>query len=196
VSHRVTELHCIMPIENIPSVIRHGILSHEQASRLEHDDISLSDVQDKRDRKTVPSRLKLHQYANLYFCARNPMMYKRRNHKGNLCVLRISKEVLKLQNVVLAVQNAASKYVSFYKSPQGLHSINFDMVFADNWKHPEDQIAEWRHSSAKCAEVLVPHCVEFCYIIGAYVANETAKVNLENTGFDKSITINAEMFFA
>ena len=194
-SHRVTELQCIMPIDNIPSIMQNGILSHEQASKLDHNDISLSDVQDKRNLKTVPSGLRLHQYANLYFCARNPMMYKRRNHRDNLCVLRISKEVLKLQNVVLADQNAASKYVSFYKSPQGLHSINFDMVFADNWKHPEDQIAEWRHSSAKCAEVLVPHCVEVEYIDGAYVANEKAKTNLENTGFNKPITINAHMFF-
>ena len=175
--------------------MRYGILSHEQASRLTHDDISLSDVQDKRNFKIVPGGLKLHQYTNLYFCARNPMMYKRRNHRDNLCVLQICKEVLKLQNVVLTDQNAASKYVSFYKSPQGLHSINFDMVFADKWKHPEDQIAEWRHSSAKCAEVLVPHCVGIEYINGAYVANETARKNLESKGFNNPVTINAHMFF-
>lgn len=50
-SHRVIELHCIIPIKNIPSIMKHGILSHEQASRLDHDDISLSNVQDKRDKK-------------------------------------------------------------------------------------------------------------------------------------------------
>ncbi len=26
---RVTELHCIMPIGNVPSVMQHGLLSHE-----------------------------------------------------------------------------------------------------------------------------------------------------------------------
>ena len=73
--------------------------------------------------------------------------------------------------------------------------IDFDLVFAEYWTHPEDQIAEWRHSSIKCAEVLVPHCVDIGYIEGAYVANDTAKANLENTGFDKPITIKPSTFF-
>ncbi|MBN1972786.1 MAG: DUF4433 domain-containing protein [Sedimentisphaerales bacterium] len=175
--------------------MQYGILSHERASKLVHYDISLSDFQDKRNLKTVPGGLKLHQYANLYFCARNPMMYKRRGHRDNLCVLRISKALLKLRDVVLADQNAASKYVSFYKSPQGLNCIDFAMVFADNWTHPEDKITEWRHKSAKCAEVLVPHCIDIGYIDGAYVANETAEINLKNAKFDKPITINENMFF-
>jgi len=194
-SHRVTELHSIMPINNIPSVMQHGILSHERTSKLPHQDISLSDVQDKRDAKEVPGGLKLHQYANLYFCARNPMMYKRNNRRDNLCVLRISRQILNMANVVLADQNAASDYVSFYKSPQGLHHIAFDLVFAERWTHPEDQIAQWRHSSIKCAEVLVPNCIETGYIESAYVANETAKTNLENVGFDKPIALNSNMFF-
>lgn len=174
-SHRVTELHCIMPIANIPSIMQHGIVSHDRASKLPHEDVSLTEVQDRRDVKTVPGGLRLHQYANLYFCARNPMMSRRRNQKNDLCVLRISKSVLKLPEVVLTDQNAASKYVSFHKSPQGLLHIDFDLVFAVSWKHPDDQIAEWRHSSAKCAEILVPHCVNIMYVEGAYVANETAK---------------------
>lgn len=194
-SHRVTELHCIMPIRNIPSIMKHGILSHEQASKLEHDDISLLDVQGLRDMKIIHDGLRLHQYANLYFCARNPMMYKRRNQRDSLCVLRISKDVLKLSGVVLTDQNAASKYVSFYKSPQGLHHIDFDLVFSDDWTHPEDQISEWRHRSVKCAEVLVPHCVDVRYIDGAYVANTTAEENLKDAGFNKPVTINAHIFF-
>lgn len=31
---RVTEFQCIMPLKNIPSVLQHGILSHERAARL------------------------------------------------------------------------------------------------------------------------------------------------------------------
>ena len=37
---RVTEFQCIMPMENIPSVLAHGILSHEQASKMAHATVS------------------------------------------------------------------------------------------------------------------------------------------------------------
>ena len=68
------------------------------------------------------------------------------------------------------------------------------MVFAEYWTDT-NMFEYWRKKSIKCAEVLVPHCVEAGYIEGAYVANETAKVNLENKGFNKPIAINAHMFF-
>lgn len=83
---RVTEFQCIMPLENIPSVLAHGILSYELAARLPHRSVAMEEVQDKRDVKQVPGGLKLHQYANLYFHARNPMMYKRRGNASGLCV--------------------------------------------------------------------------------------------------------------
>ena len=183
-----------MPIENIPSVMKYGILSHEKATPLLHDDISLSEVQDKRKREKIGNFM-LHQYANLYFCARNPMLYSRLDQKDNLCVLRISKEILKCEGVVISDRNASSyDYVSFYKSPEGLHHIDFDLVFAEYWTDA-DKFEHWRKKSIKCAEVLIPNCVKVCYIEGAYVANETAKRNLENKRFSTPIAINKHMFF-
>ena len=32
---RVKELQCIMPLENIPSILKFGILSHERAAKVE-----------------------------------------------------------------------------------------------------------------------------------------------------------------
>ncbi len=85
---RIKELQCIMPLDNIPSVLEHGILSYERAAKLKHHSVAMPEVQDLRDKKQVPRGLKLHQYANLYFHARNPMLYKRKNE--DICVLRIS----------------------------------------------------------------------------------------------------------
>ena len=67
----------------------------------------MQSVQDLRDKKQVPGGLQLHQYANLYFHARNPMLFKRLNEVDSLCVLRISKEVL-AAGAVITDQNAAS----------------------------------------------------------------------------------------
>lgn len=76
---RVTELHCIMPLANVPSVMAQGILSYERAAKLPHHSVAMQPVQDKRDQKQVPGGLKLHQYANVYFHARNPMLFKRKD---------------------------------------------------------------------------------------------------------------------
>jgi hypothetical protein len=115
---RVTELHCIMPMANIASVMRHGILSYERAAKLAHHSVALQPVQDKRDQKHVPGGMKLHQYANLYFHARNPMLFKRLSEVDSLCVLRVSKEVLGIKGAVISDQNAASDYVRFLDPSQ------------------------------------------------------------------------------
>src|SRR6266436_9104262 len=110
---RVTELQCIMPLENIRSVLKHGILSNERAAKLPHRSVALAEAQDKRDAKQVPGGLKLHQYANLYFHARNPMLYKSKDQAAELCVLRGSLDVRQLECGVISDQNAASDYVRF-----------------------------------------------------------------------------------
>src|SRR5665213_1498991 len=107
-NQKVTEVQCIMPLENIPSVLKVGILSHERASKLQHRSVAMQEVQEKRDLKHVPGGLKLHQYANLYFHARNPMLYKRKSEVESLCVLRVSIDVCNLPNVVLTDRNAPS----------------------------------------------------------------------------------------
>ena len=91
---RITEFQCIMPLENIPSVLKLGILSNERSAKIEHHSVAMEDVQEKRELKHVPGGLKLHQYANLYFHARNPMLYKRKGEINNLCILRISTEIM------------------------------------------------------------------------------------------------------
>ena len=44
----------------------------------QHVSVAMPAVQDRRARKIVPGGRRLHGYANLYICARNPMMFVRR----------------------------------------------------------------------------------------------------------------------
>ncbi|MFW6414278.1 MAG: DUF4433 domain-containing protein [Verrucomicrobiota bacterium] len=193
--HRVTELHSIMPIANIASVMTHGILSHDRVMRLEHADVSMLDVQNLRAGKAVPGGLRLHQYANLYFCARNPMLYKRKEQHDHLCVLRLSTDIFKIDGIVFTDRNASSDYVRFYRVQDGIEGMDFDKIFAEDWRHPDDEFEYYRHRSIKCAEVLVPNCVEPRFITGAYVSGEVGRDALKETGFDLPITVNANMFF-
>lgn len=191
---RVIEFQCIMPMANIPSVLKHGILSNERAAKLKHYSVAMQEMQDKRDTKQVPGGLKLHQYANLYFHARNPMLYKRKDEAGALCVLRVKLGVLKSAGVVITDRNAASDYVRFL-APSQVDLLDFDDIYAADWRHPNNPFAFYAHKSRKCAEVLVPHCVEPGFITGAYVMDKAAAGKLTATGFDLAITVDSDMFF-
>lgn len=193
-SRKITEFHCIMPLGNIPSVLKHGILSHQRAAKLTHDSVAMEEVQDRRDLTQVPGGLKLHQYANLYFHARNPMLYKRKDEAAELCVLQVSTEVRNLDGVVFADCNASSGYVRF-RPPHRWSELNLEAIFARDWRHPDDPIAYLRHKSQKCAEILVPHCVEPQFITGAYVVNDAARARLQELGFLLSVTIEPDLFF-
>lgn len=183
-----------MPIVNIGSVLAHGILSYERAAKLPHHSVAMQPVQDERDQKHVPGGLKLHQYANLYFHARNPMLHKRLPEADVLCVLQVSKQVLTLQGTVITDQNAASKYVRFL-APAQWPLLDFDDIFAVDWRHPGDQIAYWRHKSRKCAEVLIPHRIDPHYLIGAYVADAATSARLLANGCTLPITLAPVLFF-
>src|SRR6266481_4131088 len=130
---RVTELQCIMPLKNTPSVLQRGILSNERAAELPHDSIAMPEVQERRDPKPIPHGLKLHQYANLYFHARNPMMYSRQEQASELCVLRVSLSILQLKGVVIADRNAASNWVRFLR-PSQWQLLDFDRILATDWR--------------------------------------------------------------
>lgn len=191
---RVVELQCIMPMANIASVMMHGILSHERARKLDHHSVALQPVQERRDRKQVPGGLRLHQYANLYFHARNPMLFKRRAEASNLCVLRISTEVLGIEGTVISDQNAASDYVRFLH-PRQWRVLDFDAIFAMDWRHPDDPISYFRHKARKCAEVLVPHQVPTEFLTGAYVVDVAAGARLVGLGFSQPIASDPTLFF-
>src|SRR5579859_4739488 len=119
--NEVRELHFITSIANLDSILRRGILSHDRAARIPHDSCADEGIQDRRRGKRVPNGARLHSYANLYFHARNPMMFTlMRNGHADLVVVRVSETVLDIPDVVLADGNAASDGTRFYPSPEGL----------------------------------------------------------------------------
>ncbi|HSZ69332.1 MAG TPA: DarT ssDNA thymidine ADP-ribosyltransferase family protein [Solirubrobacteraceae bacterium] len=89
----LVELHFIAPIANLESIATVGILSHNRAALVAHDDVSSEVVQDRRSGKVVPDARRfapreLHEYANVYVCGRNPMMYVLRDRHDELVLLR------------------------------------------------------------------------------------------------------------
>jgi hypothetical protein len=154
----------------------------------------MAEIQERRDRKQIPRGKLLHDYVNLYFHARNPMLYKLKDLHAELCILKIDKEVLNLQDVVVTDGNASADYTAFAPSPAGLSKIDYSLVFAEYWTD-RDPIIEKRKKRAKCAEVLVPNKVDVCYIIGVYVSCNEAKSELDEITPNLNVTMNSHLFF-
>ena len=64
-------LHFITPIANVLSILTHGIMSHRRATKLPHQSIAMAEIQDRRQKVVIPNARPLHEYVNLYICARN-----------------------------------------------------------------------------------------------------------------------------
>ena len=136
----LVELHYIAPIVNVESILRLGLLSHWRAESVPHESVAMQEIQDRRSRVTVPGGRPLHHYVNLYICARNPMLYVRKDVHRRLTVLKVSQQVLDLAGVAVADRNASSDYVRFASAPDGLRLVDRELVFAEYWTHPDDPL--------------------------------------------------------
>lgn len=192
------ELHYITKIANVSSICRFGILSHERVQKMKHESVAMADIQERRSKKAVPGGLPLHDYVPLYFSARNPMLFKILRElqvpDRELCILKVSPQVVDLPGVVVSDSNAAGNLPRFAAAPRGLEIVNRDLTFARYWTD-DDPTQYHRKKLAKCAEALVPHKVHPKFILGAYVSCPASLGGLSSLGTDFSREINPPLFF-
>lgn len=174
----VTELHYIVSVDNLRSILRRGIYSYNrmETSGLKHVSVANLEVQARRERKVPGTDRTVHDYANLYFNARNAMMFVVKHGTGveSLAVLGVSPDVLDLDDVVISDTNAAVGFTRFRPYPEGLALVDRGVVFAKYWGH-DDPIETIRHKQKMCAEVLVPELVEAEYIRRIHVSCRATK---------------------
>jgi hypothetical protein len=192
------ELHCIQPIDNVPSILELGILSHERANNVPHESVAMEEIQARRARVTIPGAgRKLHSYANLYINGRNKMMFKLLFGPGHesLCVLRVSTDVFDMDGVIVADRNASTDLVKFAPGPDGLENVIKELVFAQSWNH-DDEMHKRLHGALVCAEVLVPDMVPRDSVLGAYVSCGASRDRLRAlVGDELPITVKPSLFF-
>ncbi len=191
----VEELHYITPIANLPSIVVRGILSHRLIGRLTHQSVAMPEVQAIRASVTVPRGRPLHDYANLYFNARNPMLYKRLDRHRELCVVSVPVDVLTLADVVITDQNAASRYRRWGSFPEGLRMIDSEHLFSEWWSRHDDERERERHTSQMCAEALIPDKVRPEFLVGAYVSCDQASAATQLAAPGLPVSVNRYLFF-
>lgn len=189
-----TGLFNIQAIDNVPSIIKNGLLSNENASKIKHVSIAMKEVQERRDNIIIPNGMALHKYANAYFDFRNPMLYKLKDLNEDICILKFDCSILDIDGAIVSDRNASSNYACFDTPMIGLKEIDFDMVFSNDWTD-DIPYEYYRKKSIKCAEVLVPHCIPYNFVVAACVYSDNAKTRLIKTGFDKTVYVKPELFF-
>lgn len=196
----IKELHYIAHIDNLKLILQQGILCHNRTKKICHISIADSEIQERRSKVVIPPRYKLHDYVNLYFNARNPMMRKivaNHDHK-KLLVLQIDVAVLDEPNIVIADKNASSAYVRFYDVDEGIDKLNKERVYARYWTDP-DFYEGCRKKLEICAEVLVPNSLHPKFITGCYVSCQESldivKILLTGTKIANKVLIDSNLFF-
>jgi len=188
-------MHYITPITNLSSILERGILSHKRAQAIGHLSIADEDVQDLRRGKRVPNGRLLHEYANTYLDARNPMMYKRLSRRGELAVVRIRSDILDIPGTVIADGNAASTGTRFDPSPMGLAVLDEQRVYAEYWTD-SDIWAYYEKKRQRCAEVLVLDLVPPDFLIGCYVCADGVIQACRKAAPSLEVVVNAHVFFS
>lgn len=176
----ISELHYITHCDNVPSILKVGILSHMRAGGYSHVSVANPSVQNRRSGTRLPNGRPLHHYANLYFNARNPMMYVLSRDQGheNLAVIAVASTILELPGVIISDGNAASFGTLFtFPDEAGLGKLDETRVLAQYWTD-SDSYAQTEKKRQRCAEVLVPNYIPPHYLTSIHCSCQKSESTL------------------
>jgi hypothetical protein len=177
----IKSLYYITHIENLPSILSRGILSHQKVEELR---VSYTPIYDKaiisrRKDKATPERDSLWEYANLYFQPRNPMMYRVVNEtdRRNIAVVGINPKVLQASGGFITDGNAANDPTQFFHFNEGLEVIEqqWKIIQNDWWK---DLDGSKRKIMSECLvpDKINPEFVHSIFVSDHYAKEKVAKI--------------------
>ena len=186
-------LYHMTSIDNLHSILCHGLLSHNQAHcfDLNQTDISDNDVQDIRQGKSV-NGVRLHDYVPLYFNPKNPMLYRRKQLQANIAILAINPIVLVEPNTIFSNGNAASGDTTFYANIEMLSKLDWDTIWARYWNDKDDG------KRIRCAETLVYPKLPVDKIVKVFCNSQMSATNIENiipSGVNIPVQVNRNLYF-
>ena len=200
---RTKSFYYITHIDNLPSILKHGIFSHERVEAENVQGISMfkrkKDKKEniKRKSRAVPEidGKNLLRYANLFFQPRNPMMYRAvfENGKEKLVVLEIASAILEEPGGIITDGDAANKITQFYLPTEETKNLQQQWTIIKNkwWK-------ECDGSKRKImAECLVPDRVAPKYIRSVIVADDKTEnqVRKLSENFQRPVNRQPHLFF-
>ncbi len=123
----VKHLYYLSPVNNIPSILEHGVMSKMAVETLEipYDDYSDQTVQTIRERKS------LHEYVPLFFNTRNAMTFRYQKEKRDFAILRLNSDLVTHYDCLVSDRIAACSDAEIYTlSEAALKKINIELVLS------------------------------------------------------------------
>ena len=193
----IKSLYYITHIENLPSILQRGILSHKAVEELgvSYTPIYDSEIVSKRKDKSTPARSSLWEYANLYFQPRNPMMYRvvHEKDKRDIAVIGVKPDVLAAVGGLITDGNAANEPTQFFAIKEGIE------ILQKQWKIIQNEWWNELDGSKRkiMAECLVPGQISPELVHSVFVADYKAKERVETIIGSAKIPVVSEpnMFF-
>lgn len=198
---RPKHLYYITHRDNLKSILKNGILSHSCINKkwwtlkkliLKKITIYDAGLVKKRKEKKINNH-SLWEYANVYFQARNPMLYRVVKEFGaeNIVVLELNSDIINTPSAVITNGNAVSASTQIFEDiEQGLNSLSPEQFEKEYWNEADG-------SKRKImAEVLIYNHIPKEKIIGVYTANaEVADQIRKDIIGALNIMLNPKMFF-
>lgn len=194
----VEYLYNICSINNLESVCKNGLLSKNKMKEMnisKYTDLSNPKVQKRREPKKVFGS-PLHDYANLYFNARNAMTFylKKQIDISSVCIICFSKKLLNLKTAAVTDRNAACDDYTYYRPFDGFGEIDFKTVFDRSWDNKDFDIKQTVKSIME-AEVLILDKVDKSFIEKIKVPNKVAQDRVLSLNLGIDVEIDTDMFF-
>ncbi len=197
----IQECFYMTHIDNLPSILQNGLLSHRRIEKLNpaRKDLSNQAVQARRGTKVIervdPNKRprSLHRFVNLYLNPHNAMMMNvifgregfPAQDRQNMCILRIRGEILDRSDAILTDQNAATNSVDFFTvdafelDQRRTMAITYEDV--TGYKPlkstglfrgmTDEEISSFKKQTRQ-AEALLPYKVDARYIFGIWVCDQ------------------------
>jgi len=193
----IKSLYYITHIDNLPSILRHGILSHRRVQEMgiQYTPIYDAAIVNNRQMKTAPDGNSLWEFANVYFQPRNPMLYRVLHEKdaADIAVIGVRPRVLGHPRAFIALGNAASGATQIVASKEGLKRISeiWGIINSDWWNAVD---GSKRKIMAEC---LVPDAVPAEDIHTIFVASHEAAQRVRKLQLPRSVAVVPEpaLFF-
>ncbi len=194
---RAKGLYYITHINNVPSILKSGILSHErvEAEHVQFEPIYDAQIIANRQRRQTPDGRSLWSFANLYFQPRNAMLYRVLCEKStnDIVFLAVQPDILSRPDIFISTGNAAHSASDILPAAEGRK------VISQIKKETEKEY--WREEDGSkrkmMAECLVPGMIVPELIQAIYVASHDAKAKIEGMLQQSKLPVIPEprMFF-
>ena len=193
----VKGLYYITHVDNLPSIVKNGILAHRRIleSRIPFTPIYDTGIVSNREKKQVSEGKTLWDFANLYFQPRNPMLYRvlHEKDKADIVVIAVQPAVLSAPGALVTTGNAASSDSEILGSAEGQKRVfeNWKVVSSEWWNSMD---GSKRQIMAEC---LVPDRIPAEHIHSVYVATQSVAEKVRQMKLVRELPIVPEpnMFF-